>query len=199
MYPSNSRKSREPEEGSQKKLVKKVISGRVTKRQKPLLMRIFGDNTKSVGSYILWDVLIPAAKNTITEMISNGIEMLVYGEPRSSSRLRRDRGTSYVSYGSFSREKDRDRDRRSISHNKARHVFDDIILERRSDAEEVLSNLVDLIEDYGQASIADFYGFVGLETEWSDFKYGWENLNRAEVRRIREGYILELPRPVELE
>jgi len=178
---------------------KKVIKGNLVERKKPLLARIFGENTKFVGNYILWDVLIPAAKNTISEIISNGIEMLLYGETRK--HVQRDRGRSYVSYSGFYKEGGRQgRDVRDPApRNRNRHTFDDIVLDRRSDAEEVLSNLVDLIDDYGEATVADFYDLVGLNGEWSDNKYGWDNLGRATVKRVREGYILDLPRPVSLD
>lgn len=196
MYPSNSRRSkRGSDEEPQRKL--KVIKGNIVERKKPLLMRIFGENTKSVGNYILWDVLIPAGKNTITEMISNGIEMLLYGEPRSN--VRRDRGRSYVSYNSYYKDRDREPDSRRLEIGKNRHRFEDVVLESRSDAEEVLSNLVDLVEDYGVATVADFYDLVGLSGEWADNKYGWDNLSRSSVKRVRDGYILEMPKPLVIE
>jgi hypothetical protein len=63
----------------------------------------------------------------------------------------------------------------------------------------VLSSLVELIDTYDVATVADFYSSVGLEGEWSDNKFGWDNLSSAEVKRIREGYILVLPKPVALD
>lgn len=199
MYPSNSRRSRGSEEEPRK--VTKLISGSVSKREKPLLMRIFGES-EGVGNYILWDILIPAFKDTILDMIRNGSEMIIFGETRTKSSLRRDRDRSYVSYGSFARERERreprDRGGRS-SYNRGRHNFDDIIIDTRGDAETVLENLVDLIEEYGQATVADFYGFIGMEVEWSDNKFGWETLNRASIRPVRGGYIIELPKAIPLD
>lgn len=177
--------------GNSPKVVKRVIKGGIVERKKPLLMRAFGENTRSVGNYILWDVLIPALKNTITDMVNNGIEMLMFGEPRGN--IRRDRGRSYVSYSGF--YKDRDREERRIDRTRNRHRFSEVVLESRADAEEVLSNLVDLVEDYGIATVADFYDLVGLSGEWADNKFGWDNLSRASVKRVREGYILEMPKP----
>lgn len=118
-YPSNSKRKGG---GNSPKLVDKkverVIKGGLVERKKPILVRIFGDNTKSVGHYILWDVLIPASKNTITEMISNGIEMLLYGEPRGN--IRRDRGRSYVSYTGYYKDRDRPNNQR-IERTRNRH------------------------------------------------------------------------------
>jgi hypothetical protein len=186
--PSNSITKRNSE-------VKKVTTGKIVTREKPFLARFFGDSMSSIGQYILWDVLIPAAKNTLSEIVSNGIEMLLYGDARPSSGIRRDRSRSYVSYNSIY---DRGQ-RRTTTRARSRHSFDDVVLESRPDAEEVLSSLVELIDTYDVATVADFYSSVGLEGEWSDNKFGWDNLSSAEVKRIREGYILVLPKPVALD
>jgi len=129
-------------------------------------------------------------------MISNGVEMLIYGESRPSN-LRRDRGRSYVSYSSYYRERNRpteERDHRS----RDRHRFEDVVLPRRGQAEEVLSAMVDLVEDYEIATVADFYGLVGLSPDWADEKWGWDNLSSARIERTRDGYVLVLPRPFEI-
>lgn len=192
-YPSNSL------EGTpQNKTIKKVAKGMIVKREKPFLVRFFSENMQSVGSYIIWDVLIPAAKNTFSEIISNGIEMLLYGEPNRSSRIRRDRSRSYVSYNSIYDDK-RSLRRGTTSRTRSRHSFDDVVLESRMDGEEVLGSLVELIDTYDVATVADFYSLVGLDGEWSDNKFGWDNLSTALVKRVREGYILVLPKPLVLD
>ncbi|MCX7817551.1 MAG: hypothetical protein N2317_08620 [Syntrophales bacterium] len=202
-FPSNSHKSRQEKEETKK--VEKVVTGPVVARKKSLGKRVLetfiGDDINSVGSYILHDVLIPAAKATITDMVQGGIEMFLYGE-RKGSRTRRENGRSYVSYNSYSSSSPRrdDRDRRDISSkNRARHSFDDIILSSRGEAEEVLSNLVDLVLDYGQASVSDLYELVGITANFTDNKYGWTDLASASVSRVRDGYMINLPKPVLLD
>lgn len=192
-YPSNSLTARDTP-----RKPKKVATGVVLTREKPFLARVFGENMRSVGSYVMWDVIIPAAKNTLTEIISNGIEMLLYGESDRPSNVRRDRSRSYVSYNSIY-DKRSGRKSSGPSRARSRHSFNDVVLESRMDAEEVLSSLVELIDTYDTASVADFYAAVGLEGEWSDNKFGWDNLSTAEVKRIREGYILVLPKPIPLD
>src|SRR5690606_34216955 len=54
-----------------------------------------GDDTHSVGSYLLFEVFIPAAKSTISDMISQGIERLLFG----SSRVHPSANHTYGSYG----------------------------------------------------------------------------------------------------
>jgi len=186
------------EKVGKQKVIKQITTGRKKKNFFGSIADSFlGDNTDSVGRYILIDVLIPALKNTILEMLTSGAEMLFYGEPRRNRRDRDRSGRSYVSYGAYY---DRDHETtRSPDRNRAKFRFDDIIIDTRPEAEEVLSNLVDVVEDYGAVTIADFYDLVGLNADWSDHKYGWQNLAQAEVQRVREGYVLSLPKPVVLD
>ncbi len=193
--PSNSKTVRQEE--SKKR--KRVTNARVVKRRKPFLLRIFGDHTEGVGNYIIWDVLIPAAKSTISDMISNGIEMLLYGEPGGKrKRIRRHKDRSYVSYSSIYSDREK-RPRRISPRSRSRQRFDDIVIDSRGEAEEVLSTLVELIEMYDIATVADFYDAVGVSGEFVDNKFGWDRLGNTEVVRVRDGYILDLPKPYALD
>lgn len=197
--PSNSYKSREAKtEVIAEKKIGKITTGNVKTKKKGFgkkFAEVFiGDDVTSVSSYILYDVLIPAAKSTLSDMVSGGIEMLLFGETKGT-RTRRDKNKSYVSYSSYSRGERGAPDVRGAI-NRARHNFDDIILESRGEAEEVLSHLVDLTEDYGQATIADLYSLVGMTSAFTDDKYGWTNLSTATVSRVREGYLINLPKAI---
>lgn len=145
-------------------------------------------------------------KDTIYDMVQGSLEMSLFGE-RKSKRYSSRRGESgKTNYGSFStsssRSRDRDRpERREISRrDRSRHNFDDVILETRADAEEVIDNLVEMIDRYKQATVADLYDLVGMDEDFTDRKYGWENLSSASCSRARGGgYILNLPKPILLD
>src|SRR5690606_41700053 len=89
---------------------------------------------------------------------------------------------------------------RSVS-NRARtaHNFDDIGLETRVEAEEVIDQLFELVSKYGHASVADLYGLLGVTANYTDEKYGWTDLRGSKPVKVREGYLLDLPRPEVLE
>lgn len=196
-FPSNSKAIEKKEKEATRKVTKAVV----VEKRKPLLVRMFGDHMSQVGTYILWDVLLPAAKSTISDIISNGIEMVLYGEPgtKRKGRLHRDRDRSYVSYNSiYDRKKSRQQDR-SHDRGRSRHQFDDIIIESKPEAEEVLTVLVEAIEMYESCAVADLYEAVGLPTDFTDHKWGWFNLSSAYVKRDRFGYSLVLPKPEPLE
>lgn len=205
-YPSNS-DMRKAQRG---KVVEKVIEGKAVKRKKGLGRKlsetIIGDSADNVREYIIWDVLVPALKETISDAVSGGIQMLLFGDKRPASRsISRDRGTSYVSYSSYyDRDKPvRPRETRPLDDRRGRSrvvdvdraYSDEIVLESRGEAESVLDSLLDIIDRYEVASVADLYELVGIASQFTDNKYGWENLSAARVVRVRGGYMLDLPKP----
>ena len=132
----------------------------------------------------------------IFDAFSGGLEMSLFGE-RKGSRTSRDRNKSYVAYDKASYAGIRDKDPRggrTISKvGRTRHDFDEIILDTRGEAEEVLSTLVDLTIDYDMATVADLYDLVGIDSNFTDNKYGWTDLRNASVSRVRGGYLINLP------
>ena len=52
----------------------------------------------------------------------------------------------------------------------------------------------DLIESYGAVSVADLYDLVGILGSPNDNKWGWANIRTAEPIRVRDGYLLKLPK-----
>lgn len=85
-YKPNSHRSKEQElhEPMPEKRTEKVVTGNVKQRKKSGLAKagsIFvpGD-VESVKSYILMDVLVPSIKRAISDIVCNGVNMLL-GEP----------------------------------------------------------------------------------------------------------------------
>lgn len=203
-FPSNSNSRKIPEvknsENKDEKRLEKVITGNVVKQKKTLGKRIsenfLGEDRKGIWDYILYDVLIPAAKDMLNDAGKGALEMMLYGVLKGGSNTTRNRGKSYVSYDKVSyREHDRRDERRDISsRGRAQHDFGEIILETRGEAEEVLSHLVDLTIDYNMATVADLYDLVGITPSFTDNKYGWLDLKNASVSRVRGGYLINLPR-----
>ena len=203
-FPSNSR------EPKQEKKLEKVVVGEVIQR-KPGLGRRFretfgGGDAKSVGQYILFEVLVPALKDTFTDMVSQGVERMIYGEARSSSR-RTGRSPSsgsnlgHVSYNRYATPPWRREEPREERRPKARasNSIDDIVLATRVEADEVLSRMFDVLNQYNQVTVGDLYELVGLEGTFTDQKWGWTDLRGAGAVRVRNGYLLDLPRPEQLD
>ena len=191
-YQSNSHKSKELEtRNEEKKKLEKVVTGQVKTKKKngfgKFMSGFIADETQNIKTYLFKDVVIPTIKKTITDVV----DMILYGGSKRSSNSSRSIA-SRVSYRSYYDEP------RSSRHDEPRTVqgysYDDVILETRGDAEEVLDQLNDLIDTYKIASVADLYDLVGITGNYTDNKYGWTNLANADVVRTRDGYQLKLPR-----
>lgn len=196
-YQGNSH--RDKEEKAPKKDIKPIVESGAIQRKKPLGRRFsevfMGDDARNVGNYLFFDVAVPAAKSFIMDMVSQGIERALYGDsrPRSSSR---ERSGGYTNYNKISKRDDR----REISRRaRSTHDFREIIIENRGEAEGVLDALSDLIRQYDVATVADLYELVNISGSFTDDKWGWTEMRNASIRRVREGYLLVLPEPVEID
>lgn len=194
-YKSNSHRSKEgkTEALTDRKRVEKVVHGRVRTKPKSGVSKItdvfISEDAANVKSYIVMDVLVPAVKKAISDIVRDGIDMILYGESRGRKSSS---ASGYVSYRDYSRNDDRDRFRDSRS--RSIYAHDDIILDSRGEAEEVLTRMDELIDTYGNVSVADLYDLVGKSSEYTDNKYGWTNIRNAEPIRVRDGYMLKLPK-----
>lgn len=198
-FPSNAKAKKD----ISTKIVKQVTTHKVVQKKKGVLHKIadsfIGEEVDNVGGYILYDVLVPALKSMISDMVTGGIEMMLFGN-KKGARTVREGGKTFVRYGGYRGPDEIGRPRTLSPVSRARHDFDDIILSSRGEAEEVLSNLVDFTVDYGAATVADLYSLVGISTSFTDNKYGWTDLSGAYIERHkRSGYLIRLPRTQELD
>ena len=195
-YKPNSHLSKEGKNKTSDKKVDKVITGKARVKKKSGLERLsksfIAEDASNVKSYILLDVLIPAAKKAVFDIVTNGIDMILYGETRQ--RNKRGSNVPYVSYDRFADRRDYGSSR--YSSRQSRSCLDeDIILDSRDEAEEVLRQLDLLIDTYHVASVSDLYDLVGQTGPYTGNRYGWTNLRNAEAVRLRDGgYLLKMPR-----
>ena len=201
-YGPNSHKSKEAQKegaASSDKKVEKVISGSAKPKKKGEMQKFadvfISEDVGNVKSYILMDVLVPAIKKAISDIVTNGIDMILYGE---TGRTRKASSGTKVSYGKdYDREPDRRRDR-SIS-SRGGYDYDDIVFETRGDAEKVLDSMNDIISQYGVVSVLDLYDLADVSTDnYAANKYGWTDISGCKAIRVRDGYILKLPRALPL-
>lgn len=183
--------------------VKPVISGKVKPVKKTAgkrFMESIGvEDGRTVGDYLVWDVIVPAMKDTISEVFKKGIDAFLYGGPQPSGRVERRGRTSRVSYNSYYDERTAPTRSRYSYHGKAVNDFRDFAFEDRRDAEMVLSEMCEIVDTYGFCKVSDFYSLVGeTERDFTDHGYGWDHLGSARVERSRDGWIIDLPRPISL-
>ncbi len=171
----------------------KVIAKAVVKKKSfgEKLKEVFiGEDIQNVGDYILKEVIVPTIKNTVVDIIQNGISLLIFGE---SGKTDRRRSGQYVSYGSYSSNNNRN-PRRDDRH-AAPTDKGDIIFDSRSDAQAVLNHLIDILDTYRAVTVANYYEAADVPSNYQDRKWGWTDLRYADVRMARGGgWYIDLPR-----
>ena len=207
-YQSNSNKSKEEQLANKKpeKQLEKVVTGEVIQRPKPLGRRFkdifLGGDVKIAMRYVLAEVLLPGLRNIVVDVTSKGVEKMVYGD--SPRRVRSPAYRSYTQYNNPISHRmppdPRDRpylpDQYRRPMRSTRRDMQNIVVATRSEADKVVETLLDIVSQYEVASLADLYELLGLETSFTDHKWGWTYLNNVEIRQVRDGYLIDFP-PVE--
>lgn len=190
-----------PNRTEPEKKIEKVISGTAKTKQKSSMSKVtnalFAEDLKSVIPFVVDEYVIPIFKKGIYEAFNAVLETMIYGKdgrPRKGSSSNNGK-PSYQDY--YGKNKDRERGV-PASRNWSDYEADDIWLEDRGDAEAVLWRMRDYLEEYGTVSVAEAKQFAGLRYEYTDNKYGWTDLRAAYVSRIRDGYLIVLPKAVPL-
>lgn len=194
-YKSNSHKSKERQnEPIPEKKVEKVISGSAKSKKKSGLQKITNvfvpEDVEDVKSYIFEDIVVPAVKDIILDAVKAVLG--VNGSSRGKGST-----ASKVSYRKYYDDRER-RDYSGVTRTRSGYEYDDVIIENRGEAEDVLSRMDELISTYGLVSVADFYDLVGISGNYTDNKYGWTDIRSASVIRVRDGYMIKLPKALPL-
>lgn len=184
---SYSYKSSIKEEPKEEKKLQPVVTTPVKVKKK-----------SEIGSKLLdivKDILIPAAKKTLSDIMTSALDVVLYGNEgvRGGNNNMSGRYYSYASYY----------DRRPVQgtarQSRPQYSYDEIILATRQEAESVLAGLDDTIRKYGRATVADLYDLVGITGQYTDNNYGWTDLRSANVSHYRDGYLLNLPKPMSVD
>lgn len=200
-YKPNSNKYKKEQQemvkSTDEKRANKVVTGKVITKKEGFFSKLtkgfISDDAKNVKSYVFGEVLIPAIKKAISDIVTDGIDIILYGESRKGGRRS---VADRVSYRSYYDNKPSYRDTASRYDD---YSYDNIILETRADAEEVLARMDEMMDTYGLVRVADFKDLVGITGSYTDNKYGWTNIRSAEVVRVRDGYTIRMPRAVPID
>lgn len=200
-FPPNSEKSK----AAGPKRVERVTSdGAVRRRKQPLSKKarqLFqGEEPRMAVEYMVENTVVPAVREMILDAGNSLLERLVYGGSRHNRRSPTSGPLGYVAYNRMQRGPEPARAPTQLSRpSRMRHAFDEIVINSRPEAEEVLDRMFDLISRYDAATVADLYELTGISSTHADHKWGWEDLRGSSVGRVRGGgYLLELPEPIPL-
>lgn len=220
-YQGNSKLDREiAAETTEKPVVrlKKIEGLEVVQTKKSLGKRIKesfgGQDLKTVGLHLLFEVVVPNSKDLLFDLIQEGGRRAVYGDnyrksSSSSSGIvgsSRIRSTNYnaipttriVGSPSSSRQ---EIENPLSSRERSQFDFSNLVLPTRDRAEEIIERMSDGIEEFQVVTVADFYDLIGITgTGFTDQKFGWDARAFATsgIQKVREGWIVNLPTPLEI-
>lgn len=202
-YPSNSNKQKVEQKKQQSDIPEKkkpIVKGTV--RKKTGLLK-FADLflTKDIAdmrAYIVDEVVKPTIRNTISDtiggvlnIVQDSINTALYGEAGARVNKKRSSSPSYlVPYDRISSRTNK----RESNVDDPFHI-DDLVFTTRGDAELVLREMQSDIHNFGSVNVTTLFDLADQDAPYTGHKYGWRNLNGVRVRSVRDGYILDLPRP----
>lgn len=201
-YTSNSHKSKETEvkrDALSKEPMKKVVNGDTRLKERSVAQGFISDflmgDIHRVTDYLINDVALPAFKKFVDDMVTDGIHMMLYGDP-SKKKTGSGARASYTDY--YDRK---DNGTRSNISSRREQDYRDVTFQSRGDAERVLQELRYRISKYQVATISDLYDAADISTnDWTTNNHGWINLDSAEVVRTYDGwYTIKLPRAVPID
>lgn len=205
-YASNSNKSKEEvsEKPKHERFSPMTTGRKKTQSTLQKFASIFiAEDVDSVRGYIYEEVIKPAAKRIVSDMV----DAILYGGggPR---RRRKDSDQTKVSYRKYYDEPDdryyddrRDRQRRDQKYSVL--DYDEIVVPSRKEAEAILSRLKETIGRYGITSVLDLYDLSNVKCDHTAEKYGWTDLSSAEIVKVRDGsgigYSFKLPKALPID
>lgn len=203
-FPSNNPKTtnqiQKPQSKEQRPKVEPVIKGKAhTKRRttKTILQAIFASqDADTVRDYIVFDIVIPKAKNVIADLGNSILNAILFGDsgPSRVTPFGQGSGAQRVSYNSYSSGRQDNPQRysnqqRRVNSNDPRNraIFEDVVFDSKIDADAVLDKLNEMINTYGVVSVNDAYDACDLSAPYTYNNYGWTSLSSAYVDRDHRG------------
>ncbi|MCM1525382.1 MAG: hypothetical protein NC120_13100 [Ruminococcus sp.] len=193
-YKSSQRKALDVTPGSP---IKKVVSGEVKMKRKKGIQKFadvfIAEDMHNVKDYIINDVVLPKIKDMLFSVITYGAGMVFFGE-----KGKRGTGASKVSYGGYY-DRSRSDDEKIRPRHKSVYDYEDVVLDNRGDAEDVLCRLRETIAAYGIVTVAYFYDLIGVSSDYTAENYGWTDIRDARIVRGMDGYEIRLPKAMPID
>lgn len=222
-YPGNSRRPLNQQSSGQQneapaeeiRKLEPVVKGKVIRRKKSVgrkLRDVFFGGESSVLTYIGREVLLPALQNLLIDSVTQGVDKTIErtfgvsprggrppfrGSTVSRPHISYDRPSSIVrspvnTNSSLSQ-------RRPIQpSSRPSNDVGEVILESHMAAQVILDRMWDIVQEYQVVTVSDFKELIGETSHYVDRKWGWDEDAEFSIRRVREGWLLVIPDPVEV-
>lgn len=215
-YQGNSHKAKEGGKPAEPKKIERITTSEVKIRKRGPLRTfknlIIEADMGSVGRFVWLDILVPMMKNMFVASIEQGANRMVYGDRRAGFRLPPSSGmlglgsspqrglTTYTPYSSMSQPQlpAHMQDPRTMQQLPAVRTTGDsrsYLIRSKDEAEETLTTMAMVIDQYHVVSVADLHEMLGVEVSPIDHRWGWVDVRAAQIRQVRDGWALEVPQP----
>ena len=194
-YPGNSHKSKDVKKTAptdEKKIQKRVSKPAKTKKKgelRKIAEEFIVDDVKNIKTYVITDVLIPTIKDTIWDILTNTLDMFLFNGTKDHRK--HGKSSPKISYKDYYDSKN---DRGRNYQIRDRFDYDDLEFDSRGEADAVLTGMLETIDQYGVVSVADMYDMADVTAPYTGNRYGCTSLRNAEVVRVRNAYIIKLPK-----
>lgn len=203
-FRGNSNRSKEP---TAKRTKSDPVIARPPVERKPSVWSrtrslFVGDGSENIPEFVVLDVVIPAIKDLLYDVVTEGSHRALFGSgSMGRGRSGRSSSSTYQQYNRpVTRRNDPPPERPALERKeRATHDFSRLTFRKIGEAEAIIDRLSELISQYGSARVSDFYDAIGLTADFTDEGFGWTDIRHARIRRVRDGYILDLPRTQQLD
>lgn len=159
---------------------------------KKLADAFLSEDVANAKSYIFWDVVVPVVKDSISVTLHSAIDAVFGPSRRGYSSGGPANRTNYQKISSVRADSPK-----AMVNNRSYNLytFDDILIKDRGVAQLIKDDLEELIEEYGNCSINDYFDTcmayisdLRIDRGPQDASYGWVSLNSAKVEPAGGGY-----------
>ena len=172
--------------------------------RKRTMVDVVVDRAAEASVDLVKNVVLPGIRDTLADSFHGLIDAMF--DTKTQGRRRASRGTTIVTsnqtsfnYNGISKQAV-DRKRTISERARSNHDFAEIIFQNRAEANDVIHKMRIHINKYGTVTVDHLYSEIGVDPTVTDTTWGWDegSFAGAHVRRIRNGFVLDIPEPTPL-
>lgn len=175
------------------------ITRRVSKKKRSvwdwIMDLFFSDNIDNAVDYVVNEVIIPNAKETLYSSISNAADILIRKRGSRGTIRSENRNPYYDSSMRVAVQADTTRavprHQGRVAGRRIQSKLTDYYFSSEADAQFVLDQMDAYAEKYGFVSIDDYCQLIGVSGSHVDRNWGWTTMGNAKVRREGDGWVID--------
>lgn len=216
-YKSNSNKYRQEQKSDiPEKVIEKVIKGDVKVRPKSTLRQIadtfIATDLDEIITYVRKEVIVPKLKVILEESVNSAIHLSLWeGNSKSQNagvtKSTLNGGRNYA----WKNRNTTNSGTKAESVMRSRRELTDLVFETESDILEIIDKMNDVLDKYPAVSVRELYEMLVEKDEtddslltalpesmWTTSNFGWETTSGFKWKRIPEGWLLNVPRAIDI-